>query len=71
MKIPILTKISLLLFVVLVSCNIKPDADFGAFYTQINSGEAFEKYSRTGDYSDIIVDLGEGNGKVGEDKCRS
>ncbi len=37
--------------------------DFGAFYTKINSGERFEKYSRTGDYADIIVDLGDGNGK--------
>jgi hypothetical protein len=32
--------------------------EFGAFYTKLNSGEAFEKYSRTGDYADIVVDLG-------------
>jgi len=37
--------------------------EFGAFYTKINSGEEFEKYSRTGKYTDIIVDLGDGTGK--------
>jgi hypothetical protein len=37
---------------------------FGAFYTKLNSGEAFEKYSRTGDYADIVVDLGRGDSKL-------
>ena len=32
--------------------------EFGAFYTKLNSGMEFEKYSRTGDYADIVVDLG-------------
>ena len=32
--------------------------EFGAFYTKLNSREEFEKYSRTGDYADIVVDLG-------------
>ncbi|MBL7113605.1 MAG: hypothetical protein ISS19_16825, partial [Bacteroidales bacterium] len=36
---------------------------FGAFYTKINSGEEFEKYSRTGDYADIVIDLGKDKGK--------
>ena len=35
--------------------------EFGAFYTKINSGEEFEKFSRTGDFADIIVDLEKGN----------
>ena len=43
---------------------ITPSEDFGAYYTRISSGEEFEQYSRTGDYADIIVDLGEGNGKM-------
>ncbi|MDX1701480.1 MAG: hypothetical protein R3250_12725, partial [Melioribacteraceae bacterium] len=30
---------------------------FYAYYTKINSGEIFEKYSRTGPYSDIVVQL--------------
>ena len=41
--------------------KIKIDAqlgEFGAFYTKLNSGMEFEKYSRTGDYADIVVDLG-------------
>ena len=37
---------------------------FGAFYTKVNSGEDFEKYSRTGDYADIVVDLGTGSSKL-------
>jgi len=36
---------------------------FGAFYTKINSGEEFEQYSRTGNYADIIVDLGMADSK--------
>jgi hypothetical protein len=31
-----------------------------AFYTKIDSGEAFEQYSRTGPYADIVVDLADG-----------
>jgi len=38
--------------------------EFGAFYTKLNSGEEFEKYSRTGPYADIIVDLGADKGVV-------
>jgi hypothetical protein len=32
--------------------------EFGAIYTKLNSGADFEEYSRTGDYADIVVDLG-------------
>ncbi len=28
---------------------------FGAYYTKIDSGEAFEKFSRTGPHADIVV----------------
>lgn len=49
------------------SCNttkpITPSKDFGAYYTHIVTNDEFEKYSRTGDYADIIVDLGKENGK--------
>lgn len=49
------------------SCNsIKPIAtskDIGAYYTHIVTNDEFEKYSRTGDYADIVVDLGKENGK--------
>ncbi|MFC1739670.1 LamG domain-containing protein [Planctomycetota bacterium] len=33
---------------------------FNAYYTKIDSGEAFEKYCRTGAYADIVVDLANG-----------
>jgi hypothetical protein len=35
-------------------------ADFGAYYTKINSGQEFERYSRTGPYADIVVNLNDG-----------
>ncbi|MFO7935670.1 MAG: LamG domain-containing protein [Bacteroidales bacterium] len=37
---------------------------FGAFYTKIDTGGEFERYSRTGEYADIVVDLGTGNTKL-------
>ena len=53
--------------VLLGSCNrnkaLIPSQDFGAYYTHIITNDEFEKYSRTGDYADIIVDLGKENGK--------
>jgi len=56
--------------VLLISCvstskkATVPADDFGAYYTKIKSEESFEKYSRTGDYADIIVDLGKKKGKL-------
>ena len=51
----------------LMSCNrgkaLTPSNNFGAYYTHIVTSDEFEKYSRTGDYADIIVDLGKENGK--------
>jgi hypothetical protein len=35
-------------------------ADFAAYYSKIDSGEPFEKYSRTGPYADIVVEVGAG-----------
>lgn len=34
--------------------------DFAAYYTKINSGEEFEKNSRTSEYADIVVNLDNG-----------
>lgn len=51
----------------LFCCNRVPQGEkglslgtFGAFYTKIESQEAFEQFSRTGAYADVVVDLGEG-----------
>jgi hypothetical protein len=33
---------------------------FRAYYTKINSGESFEKYSRTGPYADIVIEVEDG-----------
>jgi hypothetical protein len=40
-------------------------AEFGAYYTKVNSGEDFEKYSRTGPYADIVVcGIGKNRGRL-------
>ncbi|MCX6333511.1 MAG: LamG domain-containing protein [Bacteroidia bacterium] len=47
--------------------KLHPDlqlGEFGAFYTKINSGEEFQKFSRTGPFADIVVDLGADIGAV-------
>ena len=49
-----------LLCVYFLICSIAYGADFHAYYTKINSGESFEKYSRTGDYADIVVEVLDG-----------
>jgi hypothetical protein len=35
-------------------------AEVSAYYTKIDSGEAFERYSRTGPYADVVVEAGDG-----------
>ncbi|MBW2675181.1 MAG: hypothetical protein JRD89_17525, partial [Deltaproteobacteria bacterium] len=40
-------------------------ADFGAYYTKVNFGEAFEKFSRTGPHADVVVrNIGEDAGRL-------
>lgn len=55
--------VSLALLAISCATRMTPSPDFGAYYAKINSGEEFEKYSRTGDYADIVVYLGENNGR--------
>jgi len=43
--------------------NIKPNTDFGAYYTNIKTGAHWETFDRTGEYADIIVNLGDQNGQ--------
>ena len=50
---------ALVLLVVALTPCIASAGEFGAYYTKINSGEEFEKYSRTREHADIIVDLGD------------
>ena len=61
----ILMHIILLISIFLVSCTQSPDTsgDFGAYYTKLTTGAAWEKYDRTGEYADIIVDLENDMGK--------
>lgn len=39
-------------------------ADFFAYYTHVRSGDPFERYSRTGDETDIVVHIGAADGKL-------
>lgn len=58
---------ALLISLVLIACdhtrNLNPQlslGEFGAFYTRIQSDEAFEAYARVGAHPDIVIDLGKG-----------
>jgi len=51
--------IILLFLVVLTTCTAFGD-NFGAYYTKLNSGQEFEKYTRTGPYADVVVEVGGG-----------
>ncbi|MHC4132823.1 MAG: hypothetical protein ACYSR3_12645 [Planctomycetota bacterium] len=51
-------KISVM-FVFILS-NIALAGGLKAYYDKVDSGEEFEKYSRTGPYADIVIETGEG-----------
>lgn len=54
---------SLLLFFAL--CVTAQATEFGAYYTKVDSGEDFEKFSRTSDEADIVVQgVGDGSGRL-------
>ena len=55
-----MTQKSYLFLLILVAFATKHTlaADFYAYYTHLNTSEAFEKYSRTGDFADIVVVAG-------------
>ena len=38
--------------------------DFGAYYTQLNTGQAWESFSRTGKYADIVVRIPTAGGQL-------
>ena len=64
MKNLILLTIAFLLFGCGQRSNMYPNlevGEFGAFYTRIESEEAFEQYSRVRAHADIVVDVGRGN----------
>ena len=55
-----------LLSLALSSCTNQDsvqEGDFGAYYTRIITGADWEMFDRTGDYSDILIDFGTGEGK--------
>jgi len=60
------TILALIIMISMICCaivfgNSKSSADnFYAYYTKIDSGKDFEKYSRTGKYADIVVKLPQG-----------
>ncbi|MCK4990811.1 MAG: hypothetical protein KAS29_10010, partial [Bacteroidales bacterium] len=57
----------LMLTIFFSSCTIAQDSlqegDFGAYYTRIITGADWEMFDRTGDFPDIVIDLGSAKGK--------
>jgi hypothetical protein len=43
---------------------VAPADEFGAWYTHLDRGEPWEEASRTGEYTDLVVDLGQRNGQL-------
>jgi hypothetical protein len=48
-----------LFLIVFIAFSVYGD-DFRAYYTKFNSGQKFEKYTRTGPYADVVVEVGGG-----------
>jgi len=55
-----MTRISYLFLFILVALSAKQTlaAVFYAYYTHLKTSEVFEKYSRTGDFADVVVVAG-------------
>ncbi len=49
--------LSVFLSVLFPSIDSVDAAEFGAYYTRRDSGQSWERYSRTGDHSDVVVRL--------------
>jgi len=50
-------KVTVVCLVALIMSNFAMAGNFKAYYTKANSGQEFEKYSRTGPYADIVVEV--------------
>jgi len=46
------------------SFALESSDDFYAYYTKVDSGGKFEKYSRTSEFADIVVNVGRAEGKL-------
>ena len=56
---------SLIALTVLLTVLASAGGEFGAYYTKLDSGEAFEEFSRTGPEADIVVrDIGREHGRL-------
>ncbi|MHC4457506.1 MAG: LamG domain-containing protein [Planctomycetota bacterium] len=53
-------KVSVVCLVGLMVSNIALAGELKAYYTKVDSGQDFEKYSRTGPYADIVIEVGDG-----------
>ena len=53
-------RVVILLILLVLTFQTQAQNDFRGYYTKINKGEAWEKYSRTTEHADIIVELNEG-----------
>jgi hypothetical protein len=56
--------IALFLFLLLVMNEGNAQIDFGAYYTNLITGQSWEGYSRTGDHPDIVLQLSKPEGQL-------
>jgi hypothetical protein len=56
--------ISACLFIILTTTSVIGQIDFGAYYTQLSTGQAWESYSRTGKYADMVVRLSQAGAEL-------
>jgi hypothetical protein len=54
----------IMLVIILSGLTANSQVDFGAYYTKINKGQSWEAFSRTGNQSDIIVNVSGSKGKI-------
>jgi hypothetical protein len=52
------------LAIILGTTLVKGQVDFGAYYTQLKTGQAWEEYSRTMDNADIVVQINNAGGQL-------
>lgn len=52
-----ITVFAALVIILLFSKSFAGEVVFGAYYTQLNTGQPWEAYSRTGQYADVVVNV--------------
>lgn len=57
-------KFLLLLTIMITNSRANSQVNFGAYYTKMQEGQSWEPFSRTGNQTDIVVNLSDAKGKI-------